>query len=65
MSTDTDSKVLSILEGIKKNGSSEDKVSIVNSSTDVSNENQSKINKNDEIRGKPKSGRFWKTKKEK
>ncbi|CAH0713868.1 unnamed protein product, partial [Brenthis ino] len=64
MSTDVDNKVLSILEDIKKTNSNDDKSSVVTLSTDTFDEKDNKKDKKDEIRGKPKSGRFWKSKKE-
>lgn len=67
MSVDTDSKVLSILESIKNNAVQnldEKSVSADNDQeTNTTLITSNAINSN-EVRGKPKSGRFWKSKKE-
>lgn len=71
MATDTSEKVNSILDNIKKNlistadCESEEEPKLV-SQQKKGKSKSSKILENDinDIRGKPKSGRFWKSKKE-
>ncbi|XP_045453884.1 coiled-coil domain-containing protein 86 [Melitaea cinxia] len=68
MSVDSDSKVLSILENIKNKAvqiSDEKSVSAKNDQETNTTLITKKGDKNsNEVRGKPKSGRFWKSKKE-
>ncbi|XP_050353134.1 coiled-coil domain-containing protein 86 [Nymphalis io] len=64
MSVATDSNVLSILEDIKKNNADE---TTTTSYDQKSNSTKKAINNDKnvkDLRGQPKSGRFWKTKKE-
>ncbi|XP_075983598.1 coiled-coil domain-containing protein 86 [Anticarsia gemmatalis] len=60
MATETNDKVLAIVANIVKN--QED--NSVNSISDDTEDNQQDKKKNEPIRGVPKSGRFWKSKKE-
>ncbi|XP_013167859.1 PREDICTED: coiled-coil domain-containing protein 86 [Papilio xuthus] len=59
MSSETDIKVNSLIENIKKNQDDE------SSEKSVVKKQPKKQENKDEIRGKPKSGRFWKSQKEK
>ncbi|XP_026501399.2 coiled-coil domain-containing protein 86 [Vanessa tameamea] len=65
MSVATDSAVLSILQDIKKNNTDTD---VKSTSSDQTSKSTIKVINDDknvkELRGQPKSGRFWKTKKE-
>ncbi|XP_053617124.1 coiled-coil domain-containing protein 86 [Plodia interpunctella] len=62
MSAETNDKVLSIIANIKQSNDTKTD----SSSNDKSNkDNEEKTEKKDTIRGKPKSGRFWKSQKEK
>lgn len=58
MSSETDIKVNSLIENIKKNQDTDC------SEKSVVKKQPKKKEKQDEIRGKPKSGRFWKSQKE-
>ncbi|XP_032526864.2 coiled-coil domain-containing protein 86 [Danaus plexippus] len=66
MATDVDQKVNSILENIKKSSNNNDeKSSQVEENKVKKPVNKTKKANENEIRGVPKSGRFWKSKKEK
>ncbi|XP_026755048.1 coiled-coil domain-containing protein 86 [Galleria mellonella] len=62
MSEGTNEKVLAILENIKKNQDVSEEKAINNT---VSEKNNTNNDRNKPIPGKPKSGRFWKSKKDK
>ncbi|KAM3963815.1 coiled-coil domain-containing protein 86 [Aphomia sociella] len=66
MAEETNVKVLSILEDIKKNQNNSEERKPVKPSSPVSQKNTTDhIDTNQHISGRPKSGRFWKSKKEK
>ncbi|CAH2093753.1 unnamed protein product [Euphydryas editha] len=64
MSINTDLKVISILEDIKKKKDSEEKSISVENDQEINPIEIANKEDKSEIRGKPKSGRFWKSKKE-
>ncbi|CAH1641237.1 unnamed protein product [Spodoptera littoralis] len=63
MTDETQNKVLAIIANIAKKQDTEEKVIVEDEISDLENEEKDK--KSEPIRGIPKSGKFWKSKKEK
>lgn len=64
MTEETNEKVLSILVNIKNNQEKADDNEKLKENEVISEAKQKLVKKKDPILGKPKSGRFWKSKKE-
>ncbi|XP_035447813.2 coiled-coil domain-containing protein 86 [Spodoptera frugiperda] len=65
MTDETHNKVLAIVANIAKKQDTEEKVIVEDEISDTENEKDKKSSKLEPVRGLPKSGRFWKSKKEK